>query len=337
MELLPDKQTLLISQTGNMEGTLPGNLVTYDTDTGFHQLLYPLPARPPLHKPVLDRAYQQNPFYSRPASQEWGSGDCEQNTQGFSPHGISLKQRRDDRWQLAVVNHFQRESIEMFEVFAYPQGYSLVWRGCVIPPEGTYINDVALMKDGSFIASHMFERHSPLIFGLRSGMWKAQLGLDTGYVWEWRPQTPDQFRILQESRGPFINGVEISADEKYVFANVYGGNEIRKLDRVSGKAVGHLDIGPVDNSAWDNQGKLLAAAHTGSKLDQKDCMNHPGATCGFGFSIIRIDPDTLAAETIFQHEGSPMGAATVARQVGDFLYLGSFSGDRIIKIKYPVE
>jgi hypothetical protein len=29
-----------------------------------------------------------------------------------------------------------------------------------------------------------------------------------------------------------------------------------------------------------------------------------------------------------------MGAATVAREVGDYLYLGSFSGDRIVKLKY---
>ena len=53
-------------------------------------------------------------------------------------------------------------------------------------------------------------------------------------------------------------------------------------------------------------------------------------SCPLSFAIVAIDPDTLATETIFENTGPPMGAATVAVQRGDELYMGTFAGDRII-------
>lgn len=320
LELLPDQHTLLVSQMGNMEGTKTGNLVYYNTLTETITPAFPLPV-----KVVFDTALN------------WGTGDCPGAPETeFSPHGTSLKQRTDGRWQLAVINHGKRESVEMFEVISSVNGYALEWRGCVVPPDGTYMNDVALKRDGGFVASHMFDKHSPIIFGMSTGIWKSQLGIDTGYVFEWTSGAANNgsYHILEESHGPFINGVEISADDSTVFANVYAGNEIRKLDRISGKQLGSAPAIQVDNIAWDAEGYLLGGSHTGSPLDQMDCIKHPGETCGFEFTIVRIDPETMSMENIFRHAGAPMGAATTARQVGDKLYIGTFSGNRMIRIPY---
>lgn len=318
-ERLPDGRTLLISQMGNMEGSKPGNLVFFDTQTLNIVPAFPLaePSAPEL-------------------SSNWGTANCPGLPAAeFSPHGTSLKQRNDGRWQLAVVNHGGRESVEMFELLPVNGQWTLAWRGCVIPGGETYMNDVALLKNGGFVASHMFERHSPVIFGMPFGIWKSQLHINTGHVFEWQPATPDTLRVLTGSEGPFINGVLVSADDRYVFANVYVGNEIRKLDRVANMRVGRVEAVQVDNTAWDEQGRILAASHTGSKLDQLTCTKNPGKTCGFGYTILRIDPDTLATEIVFTHDGgAPMGAATVALQSGKSLYLGSFSGDRMIYIPY---
>ena len=35
------------------------------------------------------------------------------------------------------------------------------------------------------------------------------------------------------------------------------------------------------------------------------------------------------------HKGAPMGAATVAQRVGDALYIGSFAGDRLLRVEPP--
>ncbi|MFL2935934.1 MAG: hypothetical protein ACJZ7Z_04310 [Myxococcota bacterium] len=38
---------------------------------------------------------------------------------------------------------------------------------------------------------------------------------------------------------------------------------------------------------------------------------------------------------VFRHEGAPMGFATVALAVGDRLFMGSATGDRMISIALP--
>ena len=235
---------------------------------------------------------------------------------------------------MAAVNQGQRHSVEMFEVLKRDDGYSLAWRGCVIPPDGTNLNDVALMRNGGFVASHMFDNRDPVIFGFSTGIWKAQLGVNTGYAIEWMPETAEKFRVLAESHGPFLNGIQMSIDDKTVFVSVTSGNEILKLDRVSGKKLATAKIISPDNLAWDQHGYLLVASLSGSKFEHLDCIKHPGETCGLGFSILRINPETMETENIFHHQGTPMGAATVAQQIGDSLFLGSFTGDRIIKISY---
>ena len=51
------------------------------------------------------------------------------------------------------------------------------------------------------------------------------------------------------------------------------------------------------------------------------------------FQIVKADPNTLEREVVVDHDGAPMGYATVALRVGDSVYLGSAHGDRIVKIE----
>lgn len=318
MALLPDQRTLIISQIGRLSAEVPGSLVFFDTAS---QLITPAFVLP--EKAALD------------TSTNWGAASCPGRPGAeFSPLGISLRQRNDGRWQLAVANTGRHVSVEMFELLAHDQHYTLAWRGCVIPPEGSFLNDVALLRNGGFVASHMFDQRDPLLFGFSTGVWKAQLGINTGYVFEWLPEASTSFRVLADSHGPFMNGIQLSADENSVFVSVTSGNEVRKLDRASGKLLAAAKVINPDNLAWDQDGYLLAASLDGGKLDQLACFWHPGETCGLGFSIARINPESMASEKFFQHAGAPMGGATVAQQVGADLYLGSFTGDRIVKIPY---
>jgi hypothetical protein len=313
--LLPDGKTLLISQMGPRKGHHhePGSLVFLDTRS--KEVTAALP---------VDRESSMN-------SEDWGARDCPGNPgASIAPHGIALRQRDDLRWQLAVVNHGGRESVEMFELLEGPQ---LQWRGCVVPPDGTYMNDLALLKNGGFVASHMFDRKGPQLFGLPLAAFQALAGGFTGYVFEWQPASG--FRVLEDSHGPFLNGVELSNDGQQVYAAVYLGGEIKKLERVSGKQLASIPVKRADNLAWDDQGNLLAVSHHGSTGELLACHLDPGSNCVMPYSIVRIDPQTLSSEVLLSHAGAPMGAGTVARQVGGDLYIGSFSGDRIVKLAYP--
>ena len=322
MEALPDGKTLLISQMGkDIRRHTPGSLVFFDTESGVITPAFPLPTT----------------TESTVASKEnWGAKNCPGiPDMRFSPHGISLKQRSDMRWQVAAVNHGGGERVELFELLDYQSGGKprVEWRGCVVPDATVFSNDVVVLKDGGFIASHMYDNTAAEIFGFSLSLWKAMLGFNTGYVFEW--QQASGFRVLEGSRGPFINGVEISADNNTVFANVYFGGEILRLDRVSGARTGAATVGKADNLAWDSKGSLLAVAHPGSTLETLRCFEHPGDTCTLPYTVWRINPATMSNEMVFTHRGSPMGAATVARELNGMLYLGTFSGDRLVKMPYP--
>jgi hypothetical protein len=314
IELLPDGKTFLISQMGmNMEQSAPGSLVFFD--------------------PTTRTVTSAQPASGTPMAEDWGAPNCPGNPHAtIAPHGTSLRKRGDGRWQLAVVNHGGRESIEMFELLATEGKPSLAWRGCVPAEDGVFMNDVAVLKNGGFIASHMFDKRSPHIFNTSTGGLKALFGIHTGYVFEWQKTTG--FRVLEGSHGPMPNGVEISADDNTVFANIYFGDEMLKLDRVSGKRLGSVPITRGDNLAWDSKGALLVVSHTASTLDQLTCMKQPGRTCSLEYKVLRINPETLTSELILTHAGAPMGAATVARELNGSLYLGTYTGDRIVKIPY---
>lgn len=327
---LPDQKTLLISQVGSFgKPKSSGSLVYFDSQSQSIRPAFPTVVTPNLSESGADINNKST------SSNIWGASNCPgMPGPEFSPLGISLQQRQDGRWQVAAVNQGQRMSVEMFELLKVGAHYGLEWRGCVAMPAEIAMNSVALLRSGGFVATHMFDRRAPSLFGFNISLWKSQLGFDTGYVFEWQPSHEKDLRILADSHGPFLNGIELSADEATVFFSVTLANQVRKLDRASGKLLGSVKLERPDNLAWDEQGFLLVASLTGSRLENWACIQHAGESCGMAFKITRVHPDNLRSEIVFAHEGAPMGAATVAQQMGDALYLGSFTGDRILKIAY---
>ena len=71
-------------------------------------------------------------------------------------------------------------------------------------------------------------------------------------------------------------------------------------------------------------------------LDPTDfvaCENLERGACGIPFEIVAVDPETMTTlGPVYSTEGYPMGAGTVGLQVGNELFVGSFKGDRILRI-----
>ena len=160
--VLPDERHLLISEFGAIvplsPENLPGQISLFDTNL--------------LEKKLIEITLGDN---------NWGEKSCKRDDLMLSPHGIDLNQRSDGRYQLAVVNHMPRETIEMFELINLHNSWSLIWRGCVNAPELGYFNDVALKGDGSFFTTHMYERGLSLLSLLYISFTKT----DTGFVYQW--------------------------------------------------------------------------------------------------------------------------------------------------------
>jgi sugar lactone lactonase YvrE len=295
---------ILVSQYGDMASGAPGSLAIYDPE-----------------RRQLERLFPEDATALEPG---WGDAACPPpDPARFSPHGIDIERRRDGRHQLAVVNHGGRESVELFEV---SDAGGLVWRGCVLGPEGAFFNDVVVLVDGGFWVTHMFPHGSgflPLV--------KSRLGLDTGWVYAWAPGAG--FSKLPGTHAPFPNGLEKSPDERFAYVNTYSTTGVLKVDVTSGEVVARRAIDNLDNSSWGADGRLLVASHRGGLSEMLACQRLARGACGMPFAILALDPDDLAPEERLAHQGAPMGGATVALEHRGALYLGSFAGDRIAIVR----
>ncbi|MCZ6617837.1 MAG: SMP-30/gluconolactonase/LRE family protein [Gammaproteobacteria bacterium] len=308
MAVLGDQ--LLVSQMGSMDGAKSGDIVLYSPLSGDIEVLFP-----PTSMVVMN-------------DRGWGDETCPPpDLVAFSPHGIDLEQRSDGRLMLLVVNHGQRESVEFFEVLQQGDGVALAWRGCASGPDQAAFNDVVAKRDGGFWVTQMMPRDSQM-----SAMLKALLfGSDTGFVYQW--DAANGFSPVAGSDGPFPNGIEKSADESHLFINMYLADEVRKLDLGSGKVVAAATVASPDNITWSRDGRLLVASHTDGFMELTACQSIEAGSCGFGFEIVALNPNDMSANVILANRGAPMGGATVAVEFGDELFLGTFAGDRIARIK----
>ena len=279
---------------------------------------------------------------------DWGAANCPGEVgPDLLIHGLHLAQRADGRWQLLAVNHGGRESIEVFEVHIdhsdkavhrmrgendvpgsriAAEGIALDWRGCVPAPDDAYFNDVVALPGGGLLATHMFPRSSQIWGALRS-----LVGINTGAVYRWQPGFG--FRSLDYTRAPFPNGIAIAADGEHFFLNSYSAKQVRKYSLISETLQGVADIENPDNSAWDPRGRLLVTTHVYRWNNLTDGFpEDDGSPMPLHFAVVALDPDSMATERIFQHEGPPMGGATVAVVAGQYMYMGTYAGDRIIKV-----
>lgn len=310
LEVLPGARALLVSEYGALSGARPGQLSVFDLDTRERRTLFPVPA--------ADNAVTDQP----------GVGDTQcPGPPGaeFSPHGIHLATVQGKE-RVLVVNHGGREAIEIFELANGPSSadVGLIWRGCVIASPAVWFNDVVNLPDGGLVATHMVQRGTH-----EEALVAAQVaGTDTGYALEWHQ---DQgWQKVAGSEGGLPNGIEISADGATLYINHYLSARVIALDRAHGTRRWEANVAGPDNSSFAPSGELLVASHQVGLETIFACAEHSEVPCDAPYAVIALDPDTGAQRTLFTGEGAPMGAATVAVQIGNTFYLGSFVGERIV-------
>ena len=259
----------------------------------------------------------------------WGDPACAAADTALHLHGLDLSQRADGRWQLLAVNHAGRESVEFFELTpgaSADAAPALAWRGCVEAPPDGYLNDVAALPSGGFVASHMAPRSAEV-----RSFFFALLGRDTGFAYRWDPDVG--FSEVPGTASRYPNGVKVSPDGRALFLNEYLANRMRKIDLATGERLGEVAIEKPDNAAWGPDGRLLIASHHAGLFALVRSVRQPRAQVSLlPFSLVAVDPETLAKETVFEHEGAPMGAGTVAVPAAGSLWIGSYVGDRVLRV-----
>lgn len=277
---------------------------------------------------IAKKTYSKLPVTNEPRK-DWGDASCPGPVgDALVGHGISLAKRNSGpssgAWELYVVNHGgMRQSMEMFELKQTAGAWGLIWHGCVVSPKD--FNDVAALGDGSFIATYptAIQTQGQDLF----------TGSPSGYVVKWT--AAKGIEEIPGTRVGYPNGVLVSADGRYMYLNAWTAKEVHKYDLKEGKElkVVKLDFMP-DNVTWTPKHQILAAGVKGSR---GECPPGSGTPCSQTFGIAQIDPATMAVKTVFDSagKGALISGVSVAYETGGFIYIGAFSGDRLVKIPAP--
>ncbi|WOJ92563.1 SMP-30/gluconolactonase/LRE family protein [Congregibacter variabilis] len=261
------------------------------------------------------------------AAENWGDTDCSVPTQILS-HGLDLSRRASGQWQLLVVNHEGRESIEFFEVTGGGEAAPrLQWRGCVMAAENAQFNDVAGLADGGFIATDPITASMQL-----PRMLLGSVGMDTGRAYRWRPQSG--YSAIPHTDGAYPNGITLSADGQSFYLNLYLDGEVREHDLETGEVLKRVAVSKPDNSTLSDSGTLLVASHDASLFALlRAIVSEAGERNRIAFEIVELDLQSFEPSVRYRSEGEELGGGTVALPVGNDLYIGAFKGDRFIRVR----
>ncbi len=244
----------------------------------------------------------------------------------FSPHGIDLALGEDRAVRMLVVNHGGREAVELFRLVLAAEGPSAEWQGCVPLPEDAQGNDVAALPDGAFVTTKMLPRDAGVFSMLRIG-----LGLATGELLEWSPA--GGWRAIPGTRESAPNGVAASPDGQTLYFAAWGDSKLVRIGRDgSGRREVALPHHP-DNLTWGRGGKLLVTGQKGSITQIPACGRLDSGTCPLPFSVVSVGADDLSLEVVFDHDPARIGGAgTVALEHSGALWIGTFAGDRVLRV-----
>jgi len=242
------------------------------------------------------------------------------DTGNFSPHGVDVMDAGDGVYRAYFTSHGAREAIEVFDIDTSGAMPSVAWVGCVEIPAPSFTNAVAILPDGGFVATKMFDPTNP------KGFAAVNAGEITGHVWEWHPGGEVTKMEGTDLSGP--NGIAVSADGGRMFVAASGTREIVRYDLTAAPPMRQnavtLGIQP-DNLRWSPDGTLVAVG--GNHVPPEECDSPP---CMAGWSAVEIDPDTLSATRIDGvDETNPFQGASTALPVGDALWIGTYAGDRV--------
>jgi len=240
------------------------------------------------------------------------------NLEAFDVHGISPVETSRQRFSLYTTSHGEREAIEIYDLDLSGAIPSLAWTGCVLLPQDGYHNAVIQLADGGFVATRMRDSNVSNA--------NVQPGDITGHLVEWHPGGSPQPLAGTDMSLP--NGIDVSADERYLYVAASGTNEIVRFDRIATpmtKRTGSLPIRP-DNFHWDADGNLLSAGRV--PVDPATC---DGAGCSAGWLAIEIDAETFAVTHLGGADGTAaMQRVSAAIRVRDEIWVGS-NQDRIAR------
>lgn len=245
----------------------------------------------------------------------------------FSAHGLSLRSNHDGTYQLFVVNHGGRESVEVFRVTPTAAEPTFDWVGCILAPDtASSINAVAARSHGGIVLS------ATMANGQGS---PEQLfaGEDTGAVYTWEAATG--WVQVEDSALPGNNGIVLSDDESGVFVAAWADASVVYMPLTAGAFPQRrleLDFYP-DNIRRTYDGRLAVTGQVATLQDVSTCVGTDDRHCAIDYRSALIDPASFEVTTLYDGAGNEdFGLATVTLETEDALWMGSARTECIAKL-----
>ena len=253
----------------------------------------------------------------------------------FNARGLSLRATGRGRAMLHVVNHGGRESVEVFDILwdrpsTEPR---LVWKGCLLMPEGHVGNAVATYQDGTVLVTVLTRPGTTIT--------DFERGAATGGVFQRRPGDA-AFQLIPGTELPGNNGLQTARDDREFYVVAFGWRAVAIFarDSVTGpKAVVKAPGFMPDNIHYDG-GRLLAA---GMVSDEPACGGvrkiidgvADRMLCPRGYGVAILDPRRRTFKLLTKGPRNPaFNGVSSAIIVGRDLWLGSYQADRIAYRKF---
>ena len=298
--VLPDNEWLLISEFGGID--------PFGKDNSSFLKLFNLKT-----KRILD-------INLTFGINEWGQDSCQRDkNDSFNTHGIGIVERDDGRYQLGVINHKPRETVEMFELIKKDEEWGIEWKGCIEADPTIYLNDIAFFKDGTFYTTYMFDR------GLTWNRWLLDVLFkpETGHVKYWDGKS---FSILEKSFGSQPNGISLDEDARTLYVAYNTGDSVKSYDIDKKEIKNTFFVQSPDNIVIKND-SLWVTELNHQPGDSSTCIE--SIACSLPFTIIELDKNKLEPVKEYKVKESAFGLPTVAVPHNDYIYIGSFHADRI--------
>jgi hypothetical protein len=306
---IPDTQWLIAS---GMNVGPPAHLYLIDTRRKISSTLFPARAA-------------ESAAHGAPLG--LGESDCQAapDRARMSLDGLAMRRGPNGVHRLYAANHGDRMAIEIFAIDVQGERPKASWIGCARLPAHTLPNAVvAVAGDGLLVASP----YDPTDASSWARMSRREL---TGRVLEWHPGRG--FALLPGSAMSGGNGIEVSADEKWVYASAWSASKLVVLARDgSARHEIALDFMP-DNVHREPDGTLLVAGQRSTVERIRACT---GAACPQPWVVVRVDPVRGTVRPLLAGNGdSTVSYACGALAVGGTLFVSARSDARVIYVPAP--
>jgi hypothetical protein len=244
---------------------------------------------------------------------------------GFAPHGINVERLPDGSYNVMAVNHRGRESIEFFHILQDGAVPRAVWTGCVVLPTGSGGNSVSPLPDGGMIVTDFIHKPNPRFLD------DMENGTQTGGVLKWTQGGGwSEFTPIKMSGA---NGATVTPDGKWVFISEWSDYKIWKfaLDGSAPPRSIHLNFLP-DNLRLTDRGSILIAGQNADPINVMTCRSKH-VPCQAPFTVLEMDPDTMATKVLARDGDEDFGGATGAAMMGSSLWISSYYSQKVVQYR----